>query len=196
VDGVAVRVLSAADTLVYLCVHLATHLVEREARVGQAVDIARFLRLHADALDWDAALAAGRAARVSRFVYLALYATERLTGAPLPPPAVLDALRADTPERLREWVERDGATDLLAMDYRVTDLTRAYALTFAAARSWGERARVVRFALLPPMDTLRAEYGGRGPWLYARHLQGRGRVYLAALRRGRVHPQIEHVRKP
>lgn len=186
VGDATVQVLSREDTCVHLCVHLATHLVEREARVGQAIDIARFLRMHGTEMDWADVIRASERAHVTRFVYLALRAVNTLTGAPLPPQEIMDALRAKTPAGLRTWVEQNGARDLLAMDYRNTDLSRAYALTFAAAESWREKVRVLRFALLPPMDTLQAEYGGRGPWLYARHLEGRGRVYLAARRARQV----------
>lgn len=187
VDEKNVRVLSLEDTFAHLCVHLATHLVEREARVGQAIDIARLLAQRGDAFDWTRVIAASEAARVTRFVYLALRAVNVLTGAPLPPQNILDTLRAKTPARLRAWIEQHGARDLLAMDYRHTDLSRAYALTFAATQSWREKIRVVRFALLPSLDTLQAEYGAGGALLYARHIERRGRVYLNALRQRRAH---------
>jgi hypothetical protein len=185
-DEHAVRVLSLEDTCVHLCVHLATHLVEREARMGQAIDIARLLAAYGAQLNWERILEASERAHVTRFVYLALRAANALTGAPLPPQAIIAALRTHTPARLREWIEQHGAHDLLAMDYRRTDLSRAYALTFAAAQSWQEKVRVLRFALFPALDTLQAEYGGHGPWLYARHVEHRGRVYLDALRQRRA----------
>lgn len=185
-EGHAVRVLSLADTIVHLCVHLATHLVEREARVGQVIDIARLLDMQGTEIRWDEVIETSMQANLTRFVYLALCAVNTLTAAPLPPQGILEKLRAATPARLREWVESNGGSDLLGLDYRNTDLSRAYALTFAATQSWREKARVVRFALFPPIETLQAEYGGRGPLLYARHVQGRGRVYLAGLRGRRV----------
>ncbi len=183
---VSVRVMSLEDTLVHLCVHLATHLVEREARVGQALDLARWLAARAEQIDWARVIASSDCARVTRFVYLALRATHTLTGAPLPLENILNALCARTPPRLRAWVEQHGAADLLALDFRETDLSRAYALTFAATASWREKARVLRFALLPPREALEQEYGARGVWLYARHLRGRGRVYLNARRAARA----------
>jgi hypothetical protein len=189
VAEVSVRVLSLEDTFVHLCVHLATHLVEREARGGQAIDIARLLASRGAELNWERIIQASDRAHVTRFVYLALRAVNILTGALLPPQPILNALRARTPARLRAWVDQHGAHDLLALDYRNTDLSSAYRLTFAATQSWQEKARVLRFALFPSMDTLQAEYGGRSPWLYARHLEGRGRVYLAALRQRRANGQ-------
>lgn len=186
VADTAVRVMSPEDTVIHLCVHLATHLVEREARVGQAIDIARLLAARVTEIDWTRVLEASAQARVTRFVYLALCAVHTLTGAPLPPQNIVDALRAKTPARLRAWVESGSTQDLLSMDYRNTDLSRAYALTFAATQSWREKARVLQFALFPPLEALQAEYGGRGVWLYARHLEGRGRVYLDALRQRRA----------
>lgn len=185
-DGQGVRVLSLEDTCIHLCVHLASHLVEREARVGQAIDLARLLAVRGAEMDWERIVIASDRAHVTRFVYLALRAVNTLTGAPLPPPRVIEHLSAHTPARLRAWIQHHSAHDLLRMDYRQTDLSRAYALTFAAAESWQEKVRVVRFALFPPMDALQAEYGGRGPWLYARHVEQRGRVYLDSLRQRRA----------
>jgi hypothetical protein len=187
VEDMPTRVLAPEDTLIHLCVHLATHLVEREARVGQAIDIARLLARRVQTLDWERIVRASAQAHVTRFVYLALCAVNTLTGAPLPPQAVLDALAKETPARLRRWAEANGALDLLAMDFRQTDLSRAYELTFAATESWQEKARVVRFALLPSMDTLESEYGTRSRWLYVRHLHGRGQAYLATRRQQGAH---------
>lgn len=180
-DGISICIMSPEDTFVHLCVHLATHLVEREARLGQAVDVARFLQRYDQALDWDKIIEAGERARVLRFLYLTLVTVNQLTDAPLPDARVLAALRADTPTRLRKWAEQGGASDLLAMDYRETQLDRAYALTFAAAETWREKLSVLRFALFPPLDQLEHEYGMRSRVLYARHLAGRGRRYLNSL---------------
>lgn len=186
VNGMSVRVLSPEDTLIHLCVHLATHLVEREARAGQAIDIGRFLSAFGSELDWARLLESAERAHATRFVYLALRAAAALTNAPLPSPEILDTLRSRTPTRLREWAEKHSARDLLAMDFRHTDLSRAYDLTFASAQSLYEKINVVKFALLPPLDALQAEYGGRGAWLFARHFQKRGGAYLAALRQRRT----------
>lgn len=175
-DGHSFRVLSPEHTFVHLCAHLATHLIEREARAGQALDVGRFLAAHAAGLDWDTVLGAAAAARVSRLVYLAVHAASALTGAPLPPPAAFSTLAAQTPPRLSALAVQEAAADLLALDFRAPDLSRAYALTFAAASNWRERAGVLAFALLPPAATVRAEYGGRGPVPYARHLAARGRA--------------------
>lgn len=176
-----VRVLAPADTLLHLCVHLATHLIEREARVGQAIDIARMLARNKDQIDWPRLLETSQQAGVSRFVYLSLHLTHVLTDAPLPPPEVVSVLRRRTPGPLREWVEQNGAADLLAMDFRKTDMSRAYALTFAATQSWREKAGVMRFALFPPLDVLEQEHGHMGRRLYLKHIGGRGRLYLDSL---------------
>lgn len=186
IDNSSVRALSLENTCIHLCVHLATHLVEREARVGQAIDIARLLAQRGAEINWERVIASNERAHVTRFVYLALRAVHTLTNAPLPPQNILDTLRAKTPARLRAWVEQNGARDLLSMDYRHTDLSRAYALTFAATQSWREKIRVLRFALLPSLETLQAEYGAGGAWLYARHVERRGRVYFNALRQRRA----------
>lgn len=186
-DGMSVPVLSREDTFLHLCVHLAVHLFERGARLGQVIDVARLLMLDGAPLDWEYTLNAGDAAHISRFVYLALRAVDLLTGAPMPPAAVLNHLRGQTPPRLQQWVEQHSAHDLLALDYRKPDLSQAYTLTFAATQSWREKASVVRFALVPSRETLAEEYGTRSPWVYARHIGGRGRMYLHSLAQRRAH---------
>jgi hypothetical protein len=187
VDSTPVRILSPEHTLMHLCVHLSTHLIEREARLGQALDVGRLLVHPNFRPDWERLLAAAAAANVSRLVYLALSLANSLAGAPLPPSNVMDRLRQNTPPRLAAWAERAAAADLLAMDYRRPDLHQAYALTFAAARTRREQARVLRFALLPSRSSLEQEYAARGPWVYVRHIGGRGRVYLLALAHRRAH---------
>ncbi len=187
VEGITVRVLSPEDTLIHLCEHLATHLIERGARLGQVIDIARMLEQRGAQLSWERIVDSAEAAQVARFVYLALCAVNRLTHALLPPPAIVAALRDRTPRRLREWAEQHSAADLLALDFRQPDLSQAYMLTFAATQSWREKARVLRFAFLPSPDTLQEEYGGHGPLVYARHIGGRGRVYLNSLVQHRAH---------
>lgn len=186
-DGISMRVLSPEDVFLHLCVHLATHIVEREARVGQLLDVALFVQRSGETLDWDRIVQAGRAAGIARLAYLSICAAHALAGAPLPPPDVMRQLAALTPARLREWAEQHAADDLLGMDYRQPDLGRDYALTFAAAKSIAERMGVVRFALFPPLDALAEQYKSPvrvfGIHLYARHILDRGRAYAGSLLR-------------
>src|SRR5581483_4017087 len=154
VEGISVRVLSPEDTFIHVCEHLATHLIERGARLGQVIDVARMLQRRGAQLNWERILESADTARVTRFVYLAQCAVNVLTGAPLPPSEDVAVLRARTPTRLREWAEQHSANDLLALDFRQPDLSQAYKLTFASTQSWKENARVLRFAFLPSPDTL------------------------------------------
>ncbi len=185
VDGVQVGVLGTADTFIHLCVHLATHMIEREARLGQALDIARLLAQSAGDLDWTRVVQASAAARVSRLVYLALCATHTLTGASLPPAPFVAQLRAETPPRLAAFAEQRAANDLLTMDFRKPNLSEAYQLTFAAARTPQECAGVLRYALLPSRAHLDREYGGHGIVPHARHIGRRGRTWLRSVARQR-----------
>jgi hypothetical protein len=182
VPDMHLRVLSDEDTLIHLSVHFATHVVEREARVGQLIDVARFMQRRGASLDWAYILRASSDARVTRFVYLALKSAHMLLGAPLPTNDVVGKLSALAPLGLRQWVEQNAANDLLEMDYRKPELKDAYALTFAATQSLAEKLGVVRFALLPPREVLAQQYNAAPNAfplpLYARHFAERGRVYL------------------
>ncbi len=186
-DEIPVRVLSPEDTLIHLCVHLATHVVERQARLVQGLDVARFVRGSVDSLDWEYIIQAAKAARVARFVYLALSAVHRLCDAPLPAEPVMQKLGTLTPARLRAYAEEDSADDLMRMDFRRVDLGRAYRLTFGAAESTAEKIGVLRFALFPPLDASSARHHAEpsafAPILYARHIADRTRAYLGSLAR-------------
>lgn len=180
VAGTAMQVLSDEDTLVHLSMHFAGHLVEREARLNQLLDLARFVSQSA-ALDWDLSLRLAEAAGVSRFAYASLWLAREVFAAPLPPAAHWQALERLTPLPFRRWLEAEGAADVLTSDYRQRSKGQDYRLTFLAARSIGERLGIARFALLPPMGQLAAKYHLRhawlGPLLYPRHLAERAVTY-------------------
>ena len=174
------QVLSDEDTLVHLAMHFAGHMVEREARLNQLLDLARFVA-QATALDWPATLRLAEAAGVSRFVYASLGLAQAVFAAPLPPAEHWQALARLTPPAFRDWLAADGPADALTSDYRLRSKGQDYRLTFLAARSSAERVGIARFALLPPMGQLRAKYHLRhawlGPLLYPRHLAERARDY-------------------
>jgi Uncharacterised nucleotidyltransferase len=180
VAGLPMQVLSDEDTLVHLSMHFAGHLVEREARLNQLLDLARFVAT-TPGLDWPASLALAKAAGVSRFVYASLWFANQVFAAPLPPAEHWQALARLTPPAFRNWLAAEGVADALTTDYRQRSKGQDYKLTFLAARSLGERLGIARFALLPPMGQLAAKYHLRhawlGPLLYPRHLAERARDY-------------------
>jgi hypothetical protein len=180
VAGLSMQVLSDEDTLVHLSMHFAGHLVEREARLNQLLDLARFVAA-TPGLDWPAGLALARAAGVSRFVYASLWFANQVFAAPLPPPEHWQALARLTPPAFRQWLAAEGVADALTTDYRQRSKGQDYKLTFLAARSLGEKLGIARFALLPPMGQLAAKYHLRhawlGPLLYPRHLAERAMAY-------------------
>ena len=184
VAGQPMQVLSDEDTLVHLAMHFAGHMVEREARLNQLLDLARFVA-QTPALDWPASLALAEAANVGRFVYASLWLAHDIFAAPLPPPESWGRLAQATPPALRDWLAAEGAADVLTSDYRRRSKGQDYRLTFMAARSPAERLGIARFALLPPMGQLAAKYHLRhawlGPLLYPRHLAERARDYGRAL---------------
>ncbi len=187
VAGQPMQVLADVDTLVHLSMHFAGHLVEREARLNQLLDLARFVAA-TPALDWPASLAQAEAAGVSRFVHASLWLAHEVFAAPLPPAEHWQALAWLTPPAFRQWLAADGVADALTTDYRARSKGQDYKLTFLAARSLAERLGIARFALLPPMGQLAAKYHLRhawlGPLLYPRHLAERARDYGRGVLRG------------
>jgi hypothetical protein len=182
VAGVPMQVLSDEDTLVHLAMHCAGHLVEREARLNQLLDLARFVKqAGATGLDWDACVSRALAANVGRFVYASLWLAHRTFGSPLPPALAWQRLAQRTPPAWRSWLEHEGVEDALTADYRRREKGQDYRLTFLAAGSLGERLGILRFAAFPPLGQLAAKYRLRRRWLaaflYPRHLAERAMEY-------------------
>jgi hypothetical protein len=163
VAGVPMQLLSDEDTLVHLAVHFTGHLVEREARLNQLLDLARFMGQTTP--DWEQIWVQAAQANVIRFVYASLYLAQQIFGAPLPPENIWHRFLAATPPGFRAWLARHGADDVLTADYRRREKGKDYHLTFIAAASARERLGIVRFALLPPLGQLMAKYNLRHRWL-------------------------------
>lgn len=179
VAGTPLQVLGDADALIHLAMHFAGHLVEREARLNQLLDLARFAA--AAELNWDQVLALAEAARVERFVFASLWLAHAVFAAPLPPDEAWRWLRARTPAGFRDWLQTRGAADTLTSDYRRKHAGQDYRLTFLAAQSLAEKIGIMRFAALPPLGQLQAKYRLRHRWqaalLYPRHLAERAWLY-------------------
>lgn len=179
VAGVSMQLLSDADTLVHLAVHFAGHLVEREARLNQLLDLVRFIELSTP--DWEQVWAQAAQANVIRFVYASLTLAQQIFGAPLPPENIWHRFSAATPPGFRAWLAGPGTDDVLTADYRRREKGKDYHLTFIAAASASERLGIVRFALLPPLGQLMAKYNLRyrwlGPLFYPRYVAERVSTY-------------------
>lgn len=186
IAGVPMQRLSAENTLIHLAMHFAGHLVEREARLNQLLDLARFAQV-STALDWDAILQRAGQAGVSRFVYASLFLAHEVFGSPLPPSIIWQQLAAATPPAFRAWLAEHGAADVLTSDFRRRHKGQDYRLTFLAARSTVEKLGILRFAALPPLDQLAAKYKLRhrwlGPLLYPRYVAERVGSYGRGLLR-------------
>ncbi|GAB4425311.1 MAG: hypothetical protein Fur0044_23440 [Anaerolineae bacterium] len=176
IAGLPMQRLSTENTLIHLAMHFAGHLVEREARLNQLLDLARFAQV-STALEWDAILQRAGQAGVSRFVYASLFLAHEVFGSPLPPSIVWQKLAAATPPAFRIWLAEHGAADVLTSDFRRRHKGQDYRLTFLAARSTVEKLGILRFAALPPLGQLAAKYKLRhrwlGPLLYPRYVAER-----------------------
>lgn len=185
VAGVPLQLLSAENTLVHLAMHFAGHLIEREARLNQLLDLARLVHLKLTVLNWEQILARAIAANIGRFVYASLYLAHNIYGAPLPPQTVWQQFKRATPPNFGNWLTSHGPADVLTSDYRQQAKGKDYQLTFLAADSLGERLGIVRFAALPPVEQLVIKYKLRhrrlGPLLYPRYLAERIGQYSRGL---------------
>jgi len=164
VAGVPVQLLSAEDTLLHLAMHFAGHLVEREARLNQLLDLARFCQ-QVTPLDWERVWAQADRAGIGRFVYASLFLTHQIFTAPLPPPNIWPRFEGVTPPAFRNWLAEQGTVDVVTSDYRCRRPGQDYHLTFLAASSLAERMGIARFALLPPVGQLVVKYKLKRPWL-------------------------------
>ena len=164
--------LSDEDTVIHLAMHFAGHLIEREARLNQLLDLGRFVHQTAP-LDWDLILQNADAANVTRFVYASLFLAHKIFHSPLPPESVWKNFALQTPPAFRNWLNDHGEHDVLTSNYRQRHKGKDYQLTFLAARTFAERLGIIRFATMPPAAQLMAKYKTNSrlmiPFLYARH---------------------------
>jgi hypothetical protein len=184
VAGRPMRILSDENTAIHLAMHFAGHLIEREARLNQLLDLARFLA-RAEGVKWEVVASRAEAVNVARFLYASLWLAREIFGSPLPPPLVWEQLTRRTPPAFRRWLAEHGVNDALTSDYRHRRRGKDYELTFISAVSVREKLEIMRFAALPPMGQLMAKYDLRHRWLaplfYPRHLAERLGAYGRAL---------------
>lgn len=189
VAGRPMLTLSDENAAIHLAVHFAGHLIEREARLNQLLDLGRFVAL-AESIDWESAARRAAHAGVGRFLYASLWLANRIFASPLPPPGVWRRLAAETPPALRSWLGQHGAADVLAASYRRRSRGKDYQLTFLSARTLAEWFGIARFAVLPPAAQLMSLYGLRRRWLapllYPRYVAERIGSYGRALLRRNV----------
>jgi len=167
VADIPMQQLSLENTVVHLAMHFAGHLIEREARLNQLLDLARFVDKYAADLTWPQIVTQAEQANVSRFVYASLYLATEIFGSPLPPEIVWQTFAKATPLKFKQWLHIHGPTDVLTADYRQVEQGKDYKLTFLAARSTVERLGIIGFAAFPPLAQLQAMYQVQSRWLAA-----------------------------
>ncbi len=176
--------LSHENTVIHLSMHFAGHLIEREARLNQLLDLARFVHQVPD-LNWGVINGRAATAGVGRFLFASLFLAHEIFASPLPPPAIWKQLETKAPLAFRKWLIENGVEDVLTSNYRQRSRGQDYQLTFLAARSIFERLGIIRFAALPPAGQLMVKYNLRHRWLtpllYPRHLAERLGTYGRAL---------------
>jgi len=195
IAGVPMLVLSDEDTMIHLAMHFAGHLIEREARLNQLLDLARFMQLKesksptslnvreidSTALNWDLILQNTNVANVTRFVYASFFLAHKIFHSSLPPEPVWEKFEIQTPPAFRDWLTDHGEYDVLTSNYRQRRKGKDYELTFLAARSLTERLGIIRFAAMPPAAQLMAKYETSSraalPFLYVRHFVERSVEY-------------------
>lgn len=194
VAGVPMRVLSREDMLIHLSVHWAGHWIERSALLNSLVDLDRYMRKFNDQLDWSLIVRLGEEARVNRFVYAALEVAHRTLGTPSPSVEIWQHLSSSCPPKLRHWIARHAVDDVALMDFRDRDNGIAYVLTWLSAYVTGEKLGVLRYALLPPLEFIKARYKLKYRWLtipyYVRYVMGKTLSYLGPFVRAVVRAKM------
>ena len=184
VAGRPMLTLSHENTAIHLSMHFAGHLIEREARLNQLLDLARFVHQVPD-LNWDKITGRAAAAGVGRFLFASLFLAHEIFASPLPPAPAWKELEREAPLAFREWLIENGVEDVLTSSCRQRRKGQDYQLTFLAARSIFERLGIIRFAALPPAGQLMVKYNLRHRWLtlllYPRYLAERLGAYGRAL---------------
>ncbi len=183
IADIPLQLLSLENSVVHLAMHFTGHLIEREARLNQLLDLARFVDKYTAQLDWQQVLAQAEQANISRFVYASLYLATEIFGSSLPPHAIWHTLAKATPSKFKQWLHSHGPTDILIGDYRRGEKGKDYQLTFLAAYSVSERLGIIGFAAFPPLAQLQAIYQVRSRGLailyYPRFVWERVRLYRA-----------------
>jgi hypothetical protein len=140
--GRPARVLSPADALLHLCVHLTYHLIQRSPSFVQLADLAVFAgRVH---VDWDDFVARTRALGASGYAYAAARLAVQTLSAPIPP-EVVRALAADSPSAVRSVAGTLSLSDVM----RRTQVAPLRTLGQRLQRGVTDRAETARWAHSP-----------------------------------------------
>jgi hypothetical protein len=112
-SGVRIYALDIEHTLIYTCIHLATH--HNFSGLIWYVDLHEFISRHAADIDWGRITALAAKYRVKRPVYYALLFTKRLMGTPVPGEVLASLLAAE--RSLDKWVFRKIKSRNREVDY-------------------------------------------------------------------------------
>jgi len=191
-----VRLLSAEDLLLHLCLHASYHHRYDRSPLKGLLDVAAVVTRHEADLDWVALVGRARQWGATRFVYCTLRLAREVLDAPIPVPA-LEPLGPES---------ADEEVIAIARHFIVTppaELPRAYQELREKRGIRDRLAWLTRNIFLPP-DRLRRLYGLRpgSPLVYAYYLVRpfdlliRRGVLLArvALRTRELRPTLERER--
>ena len=137
--GQPARVLSPADALLHLLVHLTYHLIQRAPAFVQLADLSVFTARVT--IDWDDFLARARALRASGYAYAAARLAVETLSAPIPP-EVVQALAASSPVAVRRVAQTLSLDDVM----RRTQVAPLRTLGQRLARGVSDRAETSRWA--------------------------------------------------
>ncbi len=140
--GQPARILSPADALLHLCVHLTYHLIQRSPSFVQLADLSVFAGQVE--VDWDDFLARARALRASGYAYAAARLAVETLAAPIPP-EVLRALAAHSPAAVRAVARTLSLDDVM----RRTQVAPLRTLGQRLQRGVTDRAETARWAHSP-----------------------------------------------
>ncbi len=219
IAGVTTRVLSPEDTLLYLCLHTASHAQESQGfdlapfllGLKPICDVAATVERYRSEIAWAVLSARAREWRAERCVYVTLWLARDLMGLEIPP-AFWTALQpADFSKRWTELAREQVL--LLGADLADAEVLRS---TFAPLAAWDQRVHTgpgmgkwalflqVLFPRRPlgeaPRLATSAEASNRGRWQRVRRVVRWAGLVGRMLWYGVRHPRetaryVRHIRK-
>jgi hypothetical protein len=162
IANVPVLVLSAEDLLIHLCIH-ACYQDRFETGLRAIIDVYETLRIYKADMVWEQVVERALDWKAHKGVYLTLYLTKILLGAPVPE-SVLTSLYPEGPENeIIAW-----ATEKL---FGEGNVSRNYAVIWGKA-SVLEKARLLWRRVFLPLNALSLKYSIRpdSPYIYFYYL--------------------------
>lgn len=165
---IPIRVLSNADLLLHLCLHVSYNHKFNIFDIKNICDISQTVRHYGDEIDWERLIFTVKEYNISRYIYSSLFLTQKMTGTEIPID-VLNALETDNIDA--QILETIQNYILFIPDLEMAeDLRKMKEINGVA-----EKIKIMPRKLFPSIEYLRKKYelhndSKLGYLYYLRHL--------------------------